>query len=378
MAIITDLKRNTYYINYKYKLPNGKWQNVNIKNKLWKINGEEKVNLRYMKSIEYSEIEKDKQKRKISWHEGDSMPLESLCESFYRVCKAEGIDNETIYNYKLAFKNYLFNVISPETKVDIAFKITNMDDFRCFLTSKGLTNKTVNNKLVAVKNLLKYAKTRKFISREMADDAIDVLEPLKNCERFSEKNNFFANGEEDLRKFVTTFDSEDKEWRVPVLTLFYGALRIGEWQAIDKKSIDFENCFIVINKQIDNHGKVKNKTKTGHDRLVHLPRAFMGELKEYVETRAINDDECVFMGANSAHVSRHKIRDIVNRHLKMAGIEHITLHGLRHSFATRMFDKGYDVKEVQEHLGHSSMETTMKYYIHYTNTKKNKDLEDLL
>ena len=32
MAIVKDLSRNTYYINYKFKLPNGKWQNVNIKN----------------------------------------------------------------------------------------------------------------------------------------------------------------------------------------------------------------------------------------------------------------------------------------------------------------------------------------------------------
>jgi integrase len=84
------------------------------------------------------------------------------------------------------------------------------------------------------------------------------------------------------------------------------------------------------------------------------------------------------MGSNGAHVSRRKIREIVNKHLSLANLSHITLHGLRHSFATRMFDKGYDVKEVQTHLGHASMETTMKYYIHYTNHKKQKDLEDLL
>jgi integrase len=252
-----------------------------------------------------------------------------------------------------------------------------MDEFRVYLTSRGLKAKTVNNKLVAVKNLLKYAKTRKFISRDMADDAIDILEPLKEPKRIDEKENFFANGEEDVRKFISTFDAEDTEWRVPVLTLFYGALRLGEWQAITRECLNFDNDFIVISKQIDNHGKLKDHTKTGHDRIVRLPSPFMLELKEYVEQRAINDDEFIFMGANGAHVSRRKIRDIVNKHLLLANLTHITLHGLRHSFATRMFDKGYDVKEVQEHLGHTSMETTMKYYIHYTRNKK-KDLEDLL
>lgn len=378
MAIIKDVNRNTYYINYKFKLPNGKWQNVNIKNKNWKISGEDKVGIRFMQSIEHAEIEKDKTKRKISWHDGDSLTLEQLCEAFFRVCKSEGIDDDTIYNYKLAYKNYLFPILGESTQVDKAFTMLNVDNFRANLTSNGLKEKTVNNKLVAVKNLLKFAKKRKYISREMADDAIDVLEPLKEGNRIISTPNFFVNGEEDLRKFISSFDQEDNEWRVPVLTLFYGALRIGEWQAISKNCVNFEHSFIIISKQIGNNGLIKNHTKTGHDRVVRLPRPFMDELREYIDARSINDDDLIFTGANGAHVSRHKIRDIVNKHLQLAGLQHITLHGLRHSFATRMFDKGYDIKEVQEHLGHSSMDTTMKYYIHYTQSKNNKDLEDLL
>lgn len=378
MAIVKDISRNTYYINYKFKLPNGKWQNVNIKNKDWKITGDNKVGIRYMQSIEHAEIEKDKEKRKISWHDGDALTLAQLCEAFFRVCKSENIDEDTIYNYKLAFKNYLFPVLGEDTKIDKAFTMEHVDDFRVNLTSKGLKEKTVNNKLVAVKNLLKFAKKRKYLSREMADDAIDLLEPLKETSRISDRDNFFVNGEDDFRKFISSFEEIDSEWRIPVLTLFYGALRIGEWQAITLNCLDFENCFIIVKKQISNHGSLKDHTKTGHDRIVRMPVSFMKELHEYVSARETNPDEYIFCGANNAHVSRHKIRDIVNKHLELAGLQHITLHGLRHSFATRMFDKGYDVKEVQEHLGHTSMDTTMKYYIHYTQSKKNKDLEDLL
>ncbi len=378
MAIVKDNSRNCYYINYKLKLADGKWQNINIRNKDWKITGDNKVGLRYMQSIEHEEIEKDKAKRKANWHDGDTISLDQLCENFYRVCLSEGIDKDTIYNYKLAFEKYLYAVIQPTTPADKAFTVANMDEFRINLTAKGLKNRTINNKLVAVKKLIIFAKKRKFISREMGDDAIDILEPLKEANRISSKDNFFTNGEEDLRKFIASFNNEDKEWRVPVLTLFYGALRIGEWQAIELKDIDFEEDTILINKQVDNHGKIKNHTKTGNDRLVRLPHAFMLELKAYAEEHAVNAGECVFVGAYGGHVSRHKMRDIVNKHLSMAGLEHITLHGLRHSFATRMFDKGYDVKEVQEHLGHTSMETTMKYYIHYTKSKKKKNMEDLI
>lgn len=378
MAIVKDLSRNTYYINYKFKLPNGKWQNVNIKNKDWKIAGENKVGIRYMQSIEHAEIEKDKERRKISWHDGENITLEQLCEAFFRVCKSEGIDDDTIYNYKLAYKNYLYPILGDNTRVDKAFSLQNVDNFRVNLTSKGLKEKTVNCKMVAVKNLLKFAKKRKYISRDMADDAIDVLEPLKENRHIDDRENFFVNGEEDVRKFISSFDKEDNEWRVPVLTLFYGALRIGEWQAITLNCVNFEHGFILIKKQIGNNGVLKNHTKTGHDRWVRLPQPFMEELRDYVTKRSVNPEDLIFCGSNGAHVSRHKIRDIVNKHLELAGLQHITLHGLRHSFATRMFDKGYDVKEVQEHLGHASMDTTMKYYIHYTRSKDKKDLEDLL
>ena len=60
MAIIKDTARNRYYINYKYKTPTGERKNVNIKNREWVIEGEGKVGIRYMRSIEHAEIEKDK------------------------------------------------------------------------------------------------------------------------------------------------------------------------------------------------------------------------------------------------------------------------------------------------------------------------------
>lgn len=77
--------------------------------------------------------------------------------------------------------------------------------------------------------------------------------------------------------------------------------------------------------------------------------------------------------------STHKpLRNMLDKHVKISSLQHITPHGLRHSFATRIFDKGYDIKEVQMHLEHKSMDTTMRYYIHFTNSKSEKDRNDLL
>jgi len=45
--------------------------------------------------------------------------------------------------------------------------------------------------------------------------------------------------------------------------------------------------------------------------------------------------------------------------------KHITAHLLRHTYITRLFEAGLDIKEVQYLAGHSTMDITLKVYTHY-------------
>jgi len=62
------------------------------------------------------------------------------------------------------------------------------------------------------------------------------------------------------------------------------------------------------------------------------------------------------------HIDPSNIFSDVNRAVHKLGIhKHVTLHTFRHSFATQLLQNGYDIRTVQDLLGHKSLKTTSIY-----------------
>ena len=69
------------------------------------------------------------------------------------------------------------------------------------------------------------------------------------------------------------------------------------------------------------------------------------------------------------------INNILNRHCKRLGIPEITVHGLRHTHASLLLFGGVSIASVAKRLGHSSMNTTEKTYLHIIQELENKDVD---
>lgn len=63
--------------------------------------------------------------------------------------------------------------------------------------------------------------------------------------------------------------------------------------------------------------------------------------------------------------------------LHKCGIEDANFHALRHSFATRCVEAGFDIKSLSEILGHSNVNITLNRYVHPTMELKRKNMDKL-
>ena len=111
------------------------------------------------------------------------------------------------------------------------------------------------------------------------------------------------------------------------------------------------------------------QSKGRKDRNVMLPSDILGLLREWWKERPVGQDKDVrapervlFPGYRGKHLSSRQLSRLFLETAKAAAItKPVTLHTLRHSFATHLLERGVDIRVIQALLGHSKLTTTARY-----------------
>jgi integrase len=85
-----------------------------------------------------------------------------------------------------------------------------------------------------------------------------------------------------------------------------------------------------------------------------------------------HDDDLVFAGATGGYLDGSALCRRYKEALGRAGLRPLRFHDLRHTFGTRMIAKA-DIRRVQEWMGHSNIQTTMRY-LHYAPRSEDAEL----
>lgn len=271
-----------------------------------------------------------------------------------------GLSENTVNSYRFDLEEFL-NYLENESLEIKSLRPQNIDNFIFFLSKKGLTSTTVARYISSIRTFFKFLVINEYIEENPAE--------LVERPKISRDVPIFLTEDEVEKIKLTIINTEQNDaQKVRDLTiielLFSTGLRVSELVNLKVDDVNIVSDYIVV------------KGKGNRERIVPLGSLAKKYLKEYLLVRKKTldkfkrDDGFLFISRLGKKISRVSIWKMVKKYVILAGLEDkITVHTLRHSFATELLRNGADLRSVQELLGHKSILAT-QIYTHITDESK--------
>ncbi len=178
----------------------------------------------------------------------------------------------------------------------------------------------------------------------------------------------------ELHTLIAHLDiKEDPNWDWFILLVSKTGMRFSEALAITPADFDFARQTLSVSKTWDYKGDggflpTKNKSSV---RKIQIDWQIVVKFSELV--KKLPEDKPIFVGEEKIYNST--VNDVLARHCKECGISVISIHGLRHTHASLLLFAGVSIASVARRLGHASMTTTQKTYLHIIQELENKDVD---
>ena len=161
-------------------------------------------------------------------------------------------------------------------------------------------------------------------------------------------------------------------WDWLILIIAKTGMRFSEALALTPKDFDFSHQSLIIDKTWDYKGTggflpTKNRSSV---RKIQLDWQTIIKFSELI--KGLPDDKPIFV---NGRVFNSTINGVLERYCKKLGIPVISIHGLRHTHASLLLFAGVSIASVARRLGHASMTTTQKTYIHIIQEMENRDID---
>ena len=239
----------------------------------------------------------------------------------------------------------------------------------------GLSIPSIKKHGIVIKEVLDDAVINDLIIR---NPSLGVKMPAKNI---SKRERVFLT-EESANATLHAFEGHPLQALVYV-TLYYG-LRRSEVLGLRWSAIDFERNTLTINHTVVKNRTIveKDKTKTQSSFHTYLLIQDVKEvlLREYEKRSAqiksfgrdYKKSDYVFTWEDGRLFRPDYITRAFQRVLEQHNLPRMRFHDLRHSTASVLYDKGWDIKDIQSWMRHSSIDVTGDIYTHISEDRKSK------
>lgn len=240
---------------------------------------------------------------------------------------------------------------------------------------RGLSPKTVRDILSVLHSILNYTTKQNPLAK-----SVDIVYP-----RQDQKEMRVLTCEEQKR-FTEYLLRDMDPCKFGVLLALLTGLRIGEVCALKWEDISLENKVIFVRHTMQ---RLKNLNPASEERtriITGVPKSGrsvrMIPMNQDIEKlcnkwRADDPEAYVLTGKAGYFLEPRTLQYRMRQYTKDCDLKNVHFHTLRHSFATRCVEAGFEIRSLSEILGHSSTRITLECYVHSSMNLKRKNMEKL-
>jgi len=275
----------------------------------------------------------------------DKQTIKVVAKEFFRY-----LDNEkgAAFNTRRAYRSDVEDFVRFVS--ESSSEVVDHETIRAYIVHiyKGLKKSSLARKVSAIKVFFRFMKKKGYIDE---NTALIIRSPRieKHLPKFYTIDEMFH-----FLDFLPRDGWLNIRNRAIFELMYSSGMRASEVLSMDKEDLHLEGMWARVT------------GKGGKERVLPFGEKAKGALEEYLslvgkmEKFAAND--ALFVNFRGERLTYRGLLRIMKKHqIKVQLFKNLSLHGIRHSFATHMLDNGADLRGIQELLGHSKLSTTQRY-----------------
>lgn len=352
-----------------YKRKDGRWEGRYIRS--YGENGKPKYG--YVYAATYRETKQKLEERK-SWGEGVQLGDIPNCNTPYGEVLDAWLQSTRINIKESTYARYFrliethirlalgkYPVCKISTQLLEGFIRDQLDSGR--LDGKGgLSPKMVTDILTIIKSSMEYARYNGF----------DIICDLRRLTIKKKEKEMRVLTQAEQSALVNVLLADTDRYKFGVLLSLYTGIRIGELCALRWEDISITAATLKVRKTMqriqDTSVGATTKTKViitepksqCSARDIPLPQFIVDTAQKLVD----HPKAFVLSGDKNKYVEPRTMQNHFKAYVKESKIEDANYHALRHTFATRCIEVGFEIKTLSEILGHANVNITLNRYVH--------------
>lgn len=358
-----------------FKRGDGRWEARYIRG--YELSGKIKYGFCYGKT--YKEVKEKAARCRAALLNNEPLPLSSsrhrfafYCEEWLRLEKGR-VKESTYVKYDTILKKHILPRLGSCFPPGINTRI--VEELKEEMFREGLSAKTIRDVLTLLHTIL----------RHVSGQYPGVFPMVEIAYPREQKKEIRVLDMEEQKRFIAYLQTDMDACRFGVLLAMLTGLRIGELCALRWKNVSLRDRTIHVDATMqrlrDYEGCGNPKTRI----LISSPKSgtsvrtipLTGSLGRLCEQYDPHNPAAFLLTGTERFMEPRQLQKRFSQYVKDCGLEGVHFHTIRHTFATRCVESGFELKSLSEILGHASTSITLGRYVHSSMDLKRTNMDKL-